>query len=109
MLEISKVRALALAAIDPKQGIEALRDYFKEAQPWAERGKKEAAQEAQKALHAFVAEGPLGITPTADPKVMRSQLRNKVVKREETREAWAKKAGSALRRIGPLVPKERTS
>lgn len=107
MLEVAKVRALALASLDPKQGIEALRDYFKDAMPWTEQAKKKEAQQVQKALRDFVAGGPLGITPTADPRSMRSQLRNKVVQREETREAWAKKAGSAMRRIGPVVPKEK--
>ncbi len=107
MLEVAKVRALALVALDPKQGIEALRDYFKDAMPWNERAKKQEAQQAQQVLRDFVAGGALTITPSADPRNMRSQLRNKVVQREETREAWEKKAGSALRRIGPLVPKEK--
>jgi hypothetical protein len=84
-VEHARFRALAQLIVSKEKGIEAFEDYMRLAFPALESRKKEKADDAKKALHAWVGSGPLKVTPLAMPTA-HSRLKQRVAARLAKRE-----------------------
>jgi hypothetical protein len=84
-VEHARFRALAQLIVSKEKGIEAFEDYMRIAFPALESRKKEKAEEAHKALQAWIGSGPLKVTPL-QPPTARSRLKQRVVARMAKKE-----------------------
>ena len=84
-IEHARFRALAQITIDKETGIEAFEDYMKIAFPSLEGRKQLEKQHARDALHSWVGEGPLKVTPLSQPGP-KSRLKSRIVARMASRE-----------------------